>query len=315
MTATGRFQVGLMCPPDVDPVDITRIAVTAERDGFDFLACGEHLFFHTPASNAFITLAVAAGATERIRLLSALTVLPVYPAALAAKMAATLDRASGGRFELGVGVGGEYPPEFAAAGVPVTERGHRTDEALDLIQRLFTGEPVDFDGQFAQLDRLHLDPPPLQRPGPPVWVGGRQEPAMRRAARFADVWLPYLVTPRRMASSLQHVRELAAQHQRAPETIRGALFCWGCVDADGAWARRAATESMSATYQQDFSELAQALLPSGDVAAVTARLGEYVQAGAERLIFAPACPAEHRERVVSTFVSEVVPALRKGSDG
>lgn len=309
------LQIGLMCPPDTDPAEIKRIAVRAEQGGFDFLACGEHLFFHTPVSNAFVTLAAAAGATERIQLLSALTVLPIYPAALAAKMAATLDRVSGGRFELGVGVGGEYPPEFTAAGVPVVERGRRADEALELLRRLFTGQPVDFAGQFAEVDGLRLDPPPLQQPGPPVWVGGRQEPAMRRAARFADVWLPYLVTPRRMAKSLERVRELAAQEGRASQALRGALFCWGCVDADGAWARRTATDSMAATYQQDFSERAQALLPSGDVAAVTDRLGEYVQSGAEALLFAPACPAEHRERVVHTFVTEVVPALRKGFDG
>ena len=87
-------------------------ARAAEMAGDDGLAAGEHLFFHGPQPNGFVALAAAAGATERIGLLTSLTVLPPYPAALAVKLATTLDQVSGGRFDMGVGVGGEYPPEF-----------------------------------------------------------------------------------------------------------------------------------------------------------------------------------------------------------
>ena len=82
-------------------------ARAAEEAGYDGVAVGEHLFFHSPHPNGFIALAAAAGATSRIRLLSSLTVLPLYPAALAAKLATTLDQVSGGRFDMGVGVGGD----------------------------------------------------------------------------------------------------------------------------------------------------------------------------------------------------------------
>jgi len=98
-----------MLPPQLDPGRVVPLARRAEELGYDILARGEHVFFHVPTPNAFVALAAAAGATARIRLLSAATVLPVYPAPLAAKMVATLDGVSGGRFELGVGVGGEYP--------------------------------------------------------------------------------------------------------------------------------------------------------------------------------------------------------------
>jgi alkanesulfonate monooxygenase SsuD/methylene tetrahydromethanopterin reductase-like flavin-dependent oxidoreductase (luciferase family) len=80
------MRVGLMVPPQLDPRQVVPTAVRAEAQGFDLLACGEHVFFHGPVSNAFVTLAAAAGATRRIRLMTALTVLPIYPAALAAKM-------------------------------------------------------------------------------------------------------------------------------------------------------------------------------------------------------------------------------------
>jgi probable F420-dependent oxidoreductase len=303
------MRVGLMFPPDADPTQVPSFARRAEEQGFDFFCCGEHVFFHGPVTNAFVALAAAAGATERIRLLSALTVLPVYPAALAAKLIATLDRVSQGRFELGVGVGGEYPPEFDAVGVPVAERGRRTDEALEVLDRLFTGDSVSFHGRFTTIENQKLQPLPVQRPGPPVWVGGRTKPAMRRAARHGDVWLPYLVTPRRLADSLAGVREMAAQQGRPEGSVRGAVFCWSAVDVDGEWARRAAIDAVSTTYRQDFTDLADSYLVAGGVEQVVHRFREYAEAGAEYLIFAPACPAAHRDRVIDTFAAEVLPAV------
>ena len=212
-----------------NPGDIAGEARRAERLGFDLAAAGEHVFFHGPVASAFVTLAAAAAVTGRIRLLSAVTLLPVYPMVLAAKMAATLDLVSHGRFELGVGVGGEYPPEFAASGVPVAGRGARTDEALAVLVRLLSGERVTAEGQFGSLRDLRLDPPPVQRPRPPLWVGGRKMPAMRRAGRFADVWMPYMVSPESFARSLAGARDFARQAGRPGTSLAGALFIWGCV--------------------------------------------------------------------------------------
>src|SRR2546430_7839024 len=95
------------------PVDAAR---RLEGLGFDYLAMGEHVAFGVPTPNAFVGLSAAAAVTERIKLLSAITLLPLSPAALAAKLAAALDVVSGGRFTMGVGVGGEYPREFEACG-------------------------------------------------------------------------------------------------------------------------------------------------------------------------------------------------------
>src|SRR3989337_1774491 len=83
-------------------------ATQAEELGFDIIGCGEHLFFHGPTPNAFAMLAAAAGVTERIRLVTSVALLPLYPAAMVAKMAAAIDDISGGRFELGLGSRGEY---------------------------------------------------------------------------------------------------------------------------------------------------------------------------------------------------------------
>lgn len=291
-----------------DQQNVAETARWAESVGFDHLACGEHLFFHGATANAFVLLAAAAGATERIRLLTALTILPVYPAVLAAKLAATLDQVSRGRLDLGVGIGGEYAPEFEAVGVPVTERGPRTDEALEVLRRLFAGGKVDIDGRFTRIPGLELDPLPVQRPGPPVWVGGRRDGAMRRAGRYGDVWMPYMYTPERLATSIARVTEVAGEHGRGP--LRTAIFCWGAVDPDPARARRDAIEAAGATYDQDFEPLADRYLLTGTPEQVLARLAEFRDAGADTVIFGPPRDADAWQRSARMFATEVIPVLR-----
>jgi probable F420-dependent oxidoreductase len=293
-----------------DQKDVAAEARWAEEAGFDRVSVGEHLFFHGPTANAFVTLAAAAGATERIRLLSALTIVPIYPLAVLAKLVAGLDQVSGGRFDLGVGVGGEYPPEFVAAGVDVRQRGARTDEALTVLPELLSGEPVTHAGRFAEIPGLALQPPAVQRPGPPVWVGGRKAAAMRRAGRFADVWLPYMYTPEQVASSLAEVDTHAVAAGRPAGSVRGAVFCWGAVDASAERARAAAVDVVSTVYQQDFAPLADRYLLHGDPDRVLARLREYRDAGAEDVVFSPAAPAADRTAMVELFAAEVLPVVR-----
>jgi len=300
----GPVQIGLVAG---DPADVVAEARAAEEAGFDLLGCGEHLFFHGPVPNAFVTLAAAAGATERIGLLSAITLLPLYPAALAAKLAVTLDQVSHGRFALGVGAGGENPAEFTAAGIDVTTRFRRVDEGLRVIRALFAGGPVSIDGEFATLDEQALDPPPFTPGGPPIWLGGRKDGALRRAARHADVWMPYMVTPAMVRSGLDRIAELAAEEGRAPAT--GTLFVWAAVDADGDRARRVGVEKVSAMYAQDFSPLADRYLLLGDPDTAVARLAEFAEAGVDRVLLAVAADGDDRRRVLDTLASEVLPRV------
>ena len=228
------FGTGLRSPDGV-----AEFARRAEDLGFDVLGCGEHVMFHVPTANTFISLGVAAGATTRIRLLSAVVLLPLYPAALAAKMGAALDVASGGRYLFGVGVGGEFPKEFEACGVPVRERGARTNEALDVIRRLWTGRDVSYAGRFNTLNEFSLDPMPVQSP-PPIWVAGRRDAAMKRAARFGDGWLPYMYTPEQLAASTEKIRAFGEEAGRDLEGFRFGLYIFTAVHEDGDRAREMA---------------------------------------------------------------------------
>jgi probable F420-dependent oxidoreductase len=282
-----------------------------EEMGYDVLTCGEHVSFHTPVTNAFVTLACAAGATERIRLMSSVALLPLYPAALAAKLGAALDVASGGRFDFGVGVGGEIPKEFEACGVPVKERGPRTNEALEVIRRLWTEEAVTHEGRFNTLNDVRIEPAPVQSPHPPIWVAGRQKGAARRAGRYADGWMPYMFTPEQFAESLAEVRSFAEEAGRDPAAIRAAIFIWMSVDADGDAARQQAIDHLSRNYNQDFTRLAPKYALSGSPEDCRARLREYLDAGADMAVVAPAREGDAAaEACLRTFAEEVAPAFR-----
>ena len=172
------------------PDNIEALAQQIEGLGFDILGCGEHVSFHGDSANGFISLSVAAGVTNHIRLMSAITLVPLYPAALLAKLGAALDVASAGRYTMGVGVGGEFPPEFEACGVPVRQRGSRTDDALEVLTRVWSETDVTYEGRYTTLKNFSLKPLPVQKPRPPIYVSGRSEAAMRRAAKYADGWIP-----------------------------------------------------------------------------------------------------------------------------
>jgi alkanesulfonate monooxygenase SsuD/methylene tetrahydromethanopterin reductase-like flavin-dependent oxidoreductase (luciferase family) len=271
------------------------------------VACGEHLFFHGPTPNSFISLAAAAGATRSIRLVSTITLLPHYPAALAAKLAASLDVVSGGRFELGIGAGGEYAQEFEAVGVPLDTRFKRIDEAIEVMRCLFVGGPQTFAGAFTQFKGVTLAPQPIQPGGPPLWMGGRKPGALRRAGKYARVWMPYMVTPSGLRAGLAEVREYAAAARRPAEDVDGAVFLWACVDRDAAWAREEGIRRVSGAYQQDFTALADKYLLVGGPDQCSDRLEEYRQAGARRIVLAAACDPQHRQRVHENFASMLLP--------
>lgn len=289
--------------------EVIREAKEAEDLGFDYVTSGEHLFFHGPVPNAFVSLAAAAGATRRVRLVSSISLAPLYPPALFAKMVASLDVVSAGRFEVGIGAGGEYPAEFEAVDVDPAGRFRAIDETVEVCRRLFAGGAVDHDSEHAHLRGVTLEPLPVQRPGPPIWMAGRKAGALQRVGRLADVWLPYMVTPARLGEGLEQVRNAARDAEREPDSVAAAVFAWTCTDPDGDWARRTGVDMVSRIYAQDFGPLADRYLFLGDPGQVAARLGEFAGAGADRVVFSVAAPGADRQRVVRTLAEQVLPAV------
>ena len=290
--------------------DTAAFARRTEELGFDVLGCGEHVMFHGPIGNTFVQLAAAAGATEHIRLMSTIALLPLYPATLAAKMGAVLDVVSNGRYLCGIGIGGEFPPEFEACGVPVRERGARTTEAMQVIRRLWNEREVTFRGRFNTLNDITLDPPPVQRPGPPLWVAGRKDAAMRRAALHGDGWMPYMYTPEQLAESMQTIAGLRADNPVAAADFQHGIFIFSAVHVDGDTARKMAAERLGRQYAQNFENLVGKYALIGTPAECRQRLREYVDTGATLFMLTSACPDDYIEENVRLLAEEVIPEFR-----
>jgi len=286
--------------------EVASEAREAEAQGYQFITAGEHVFFHGPTTNGLISLAAAAGATQRIKLMSSITLVPLYPAALLAKQIATLDTVSGGRFHLGVGVGGEFAAEFEACGVPVSERGVRTDEALAVMKQLWTQDKVSFVGRFTTLRGVTLSPKPLQRPHPPIWVSGRSRAAMQRAARYGTGWLPYMYTPEKLAGSLATIAELGGERE-AP--VQPGLFIFCAVHEERERAVQMVRDRLSRQYNQDFSKLVGKYALAGNPDDCVARLREYVDAGATTVVLSSACPGDYMQENQRLLARAVLPAF------
>jgi alkanesulfonate monooxygenase SsuD/methylene tetrahydromethanopterin reductase-like flavin-dependent oxidoreductase (luciferase family) len=252
---------------------------------------------------------VAAGATQSIRLMSTITLLPLYPAALLAKMGAALDVASGGRFILGVGVGGEFKNEFDACGVPVKQRGTRTDDALEVLERTWTETDVSYSGRYTHLEKFSIKPLPIQKPRPPIWISGRQEAAWRRTARYGDGWLPYMYTPEQLSESVAAIRGYAGDCGRDPESIRIGMYIFTAVHDDDELGIKMASEKLSVQYSQDFSKLVHKYALAGNPDRCIKRLTEYVDAGADFLFLSTACPEDYISTNLSLISKEIIPAF------
>jgi probable F420-dependent oxidoreductase len=175
-----------------------------------------------------VPLAYVAGHTDRIGLGTATICAPFVAPALLAKTLTSLDVLSGGRLTVGLGMGW-LPQEYAAAGVPFERRGARMEEYLHCLEALWTHDPVEFAGEFYTVPRSHIGPPPVQRPHPPVLLGGAAAPALRRAGRLAQGWIcSSRQDLTRIGERIETVRAGALEAGRDPDAVR--IVLRGLVD-------------------------------------------------------------------------------------
>jgi len=290
--------------------DIPQFAQRVQSLGYDYLCSGEHMMFHGPVPNSIVALAVAAGATQKIKLMSTVVLIPLYTPMVVAKQTATLDVASNGRYHMGIGIGGEFPKEFEACGVPVKQRGSRSNEALEVITKLWTEKNVTFEGRYSKFSGVTLDPHPTQKPHPPIWVAGRKEPAMKRAALYADGWIPYMYTPEMLHESLEKIDQFGKEAGRDMSKFRPGLFIFASVYPDRDQAREQAARALGKNYAQDFSKIAGRYTLYGNPEDCRKRLKEYVDAGARTVLVSWACRAEDIDQNMKLVADEVMPAFR-----
>lgn len=223
-----QLSLGLPCAGAwATPDNVITVARLADEHGFRgvwtfqrWLATPDLAGVYQSVLDPVVALAYAAAVTSRVRLGVAIVNGPFYPPVAIAKQFAALDVLSSGRLDGGVGLGWS-PVEYAAAGVPMERRGRRFDEWLDCLNVLLTGEDVSFSGEFYTVPPSRIAPAPVQRPRPPVLVGGGAAAALRRAGVRGDGW----VSSSRMSlpdvrAAVGAVREAAVSAGKAPEAVR-----------------------------------------------------------------------------------------------
>jgi probable F420-dependent oxidoreductase len=210
--------------PIATPEFLTAYGTAAEEAGFASIWIGEHVvFFDDYASRypyaedgrimlppgsgmleMFATLSFLAAATTKVRLGTAVCLVPQRNPVYTAKSAATLDWLSGGRLDFGVGIGW-LREEFEALDEPFDERAPRTREYMDVMRTLWRDDVSSFKGQYYQLPSCRMDPKPVQEGGPPVYFGGETDPALRRVAEIGDGWHGFNHTPESAAACVQRL--------------------------------------------------------------------------------------------------------------
>jgi probable F420-dependent oxidoreductase len=234
-----------------DPADLARLARACDGLGFDYFGINDHVVISDHIDSTYpytedgswagasdaacldvlTALAFLAGQTERIRLLTSVMVIPHRPAVLTAKILASVDVLSQGRLTVGVGVGWMREELEALSAPPYERRGAASDEFIDAWRVLWRDAVAAFSGDFVSFSGVICEPKPVQRPGPPLWVGGEGPAARRRAARRGDGWYPVagnpahrLDTVERFAEGVADMRRRAEAAGRDPGGIEVGLF-------------------------------------------------------------------------------------------
>ena len=206
---------------------IVETACKAEDLGFDALFVNDHVIVDdSPRSELWrnvydpmMVLSYVAARTSKIQLGTSVLIMPYRNPIVTAKMLATLDQMSGGRVIAGVGSGWNQA-EYDALGEPFRQRGSRTNEYLQLWKACWAPGITTFQGRYFSFENMHVNPKPLQRPHPPIWVGGSGTGSLRRAARFAQVWQPTPTSLENLISNQEYLANISSQLGQKPPRTR-----------------------------------------------------------------------------------------------
>jgi probable F420-dependent oxidoreductase len=237
--------------PAASPAIMARLAQEGESIGYDYVTISDHVVEPTDIQARYpysetgefpktstgdrheqlTAVAYLAAKTSKIQFLTSVMVVPHRPAVLAAKVLSTIDVLSGGRLMLGIGAGW-MKEEFEAVGAPAfEERGRVTDEYLQAFKLLWTEDEPRFAGRHVGFENVSFLPKPVQKPHPPIWVGGESPAALRRTARHGDTWFPIGNNPRhpldtvpRFQEGLRSLHHMAEQNGRDPSSVGLAYY-------------------------------------------------------------------------------------------
>jgi len=294
--------------PSID--ELLSLVRLVDDCGYDSLWVGDHVAFAIPIFDPLLQLAQAAVASRRLMLGTNVYLVPLRHPTPIAKQVATLDHLCEGRLIFGVGVGGEFPKEFEACGVPLYERGARLGEAISLLRQFWSGEKVTHPGgRYPAFSGITMQPPTRQPGGPPIWCGGRADAALARTGRLADGWISYVVTPETYRAALEKIEIAAAKAGREVTQFGTGHLLFTRLDDSYERALDAAAAALSRRYAMDFRRAAERYAALGTPAQVAERIRAFWDAGARHIVLDLVGPYEERPAQIETFARHVMPLL------
>ena len=208
--------------PKATGKEVIRFAQKADELSWDWLTIPEHIAMAADMceqmgsrfAEGVSAAAVLLGATKRISMLTYVLALPYRHPLLLAKQIAVVEFLAGGRFTLGTAVG-HMQKEFESLGIPFEARGRMTDEYLRALKEIWTSDFPQFEGEFVRFKNIVVEPKPIQKPHPPIFIGGNSKAAMRRAVEYGDGWIPWLVTAKELPGCIEYMKRLPGYEKKA----------------------------------------------------------------------------------------------------
>jgi probable F420-dependent oxidoreductase len=298
--------LGLMEFPFSGAAAYWRWVDLCEAGGVDSIWQTDRLVSREPILECMTAMAALAGRTRRLKFGMNVVSLALRDPVLLAKQCATVDVLSEGRLLPGFGIGSPRGPEWQALHVDTSTRGKKTDEALQIIKRLWSEASVDFQGAHYQLTGASISPKPVQ-PDLPMWIGGSSDAAIQRTARYGTGWQAGPETPEEARGVVAAIKTAAAAAGRTIDEDHygaGFPFRFGRADDPG-------LSKLMEAYQKRTGRDPVGYFAVGDAAAITARIAEYVEAGIFKFILRPAAKGdEEMTQQTRRLIDEVLPLVK-----
>jgi len=281
-------------------VELGALGSQVEAAGFYRVGVSDHLVAsHIRTFDPIVCLSCLTTTTSKVKVAVQVLVLPLRHPIQVAHAFTSLDQLSEGRIELGVGVGGDWPIEFESMGVDLHRRGERTDEALAILLSLWERQEVSFEGKHFRLKELKSASRPVQRPHPPIIIGGRSEKALARAAKLGNRWDGIFLDASRFASLKMRLDELSAE---AGRQVGAGMVIWACA-GESKSSRSKLVTALEGFYRLPFERFARYAV-WGDVDTIKERLLEYKDAGASEITLIPVGNLSEQIELLSSLLSE-----------
>ena len=305
----GKVKWGISVPQvffdgPIDMLLVQRWAKRAEALGYESLWTQEQITGTVPILEPVALLSYLAAVTERARLGTSVIVAPLRNPVQLAKSLGSLDHLSAGRLIVGLGLGGN-PNDMLPLGITPGKRVRRFTEIIDVMKALWTQPEARFQGEFWQLDGIKMEPKPVQKPHPPIWLGARHANALKRAVRRADGWMGAgSSTTESFIAGVGQVKMYLEESDRDPESFAISKRVYVAVDNDEKRAEGRLKEWFGKRYGN--ADMASEVSVWGSAAKCTEELAKVTEAGAELVLLNPTFDdMEHLE----VLAQEVIPNI------